>query len=815
LGLGQHLRPRMSMPLVAAICAVSQDRITDLHSTSPDNADKPPVAKKCKSCVEFNIYAPHLNDLRECTCDGSGCTADDPCSICEKFISGEMPIGRSCQEQSLDDEHAKDCYNCARHVLSSSQTFHRATAGAARVLVVSDTVSPARDKYFSPTPCAVCAPKVAKGIADCEGCREQNPDHEHSLYCFSCERYVIVSSQKPLGATRVVVEPDAISPESEKCIGGAPCSICKRLIAVGKTDDKRCRKRIYEHSHAKGCFHCLRRYFVVKKLLPFHPSIVTAARIAALAETPSGLAHTLVYSQPDNVACDRSGENGMLMWDLVAAGDVVLGCSSASTADDKVEDGFVAPLPALVYAGEDCTSAVPCSICKPLITMGEADCKDCRRREFDHLHAKRCFNCLRQYLLQSQESHVATVAAARIVGLKGVPRGMDVTPFHPMPADLRSDRRPENNALMWALIGTGEVIMSSAPTPSDTTGDSETEDDDAEDANDDNSSATTSPRSVSPEPEHMEIGSQQVEEDAQPPSPRPTSPQLESMKIAVLIEEGAQPPSLRPMSPEPEAMEILAQQVEDDAADEANDDNSSATASPRPDSPEPQPMDMVVFEEDAQPTSPRPATLEPERMQIVARQDEGTQPDSPRPMSPEPEPMENVARVEEDAEPPSPPATRGHKRKRRLSQCLSPTPEPRSSASPDPVPRTVRRPTHLPAFTYQPTRSPSPVAAHLDQYLLYPNNTLTASVVNLPPAVPFPNLSDIDFTVARRRRDHRAFLEGHEKRAFNVERANLQIEREGAYRRMQNLEREDDELRKAEVARLRREIERLESNDYY
>jgi hypothetical protein len=348
---------------------------------------------------------------------------------------------------------------------------------------------------------------------------------------------------------------------------------------VGKTDDKRCRKRIYEHSHAKGCFHCLRRYFIVKKLLPFHASIVTAARIAGLADTPSGLAHTLLYPQPDDVASDTSAENGKLMWDLIAAGDVVLGCASASTADDEDEDVLAAPSPALVPAGEECASAVPCSMCKPLITMGEADCKDCRRREFDHLHAKRCFNCLRQFLLQSQEPHVATVAAARVVDLKGVPRGLHVTPVYHMPTDLGYDRRPENNALMWALIGTREVIMgcSSAPTPSDTTGDTETEDDDAGNSNDDKSSATASPRSVSPEAEQMKTGAQQAKEGAQPPSPRP-------------------------MSPEPEPMEVVAQQVEDDAADEANDDNSSATTSPRPDSPEPQPMDMVVFEEDAQPT---------------------------------------------------------------------------------------------------------------------------------------------------------------------------------------------------------------------
>jgi hypothetical protein len=89
------------------------------------------------------------------------------------------------------------------------------------------------------------------------------------------------------------------------------------------------------------------------------------------------------------------------------------------------------------------------------------------------------------------------------------------------------------------------------------------------------------------------------------------------------------------------------------------------------------------------------------------------------------------------------------------------------------------------------------------------------STANLPAAVPFPYLPDIDFAVARRRRDNRAFLEGHEKRAFNLQRANLQIERECAYRRMKNLEREDEELRKGEVARLRTEIERLESNDYY
>ena len=764
LALGQPLRLRMSMSPVAALCPISQDRIADIHSTSPDDANKPPAAKKCKSCIEFNTYAPHLNDLRECTCDGNGCTAENPCSICEKFISGEIRIGQSCEEQSIDHDHAKDCYNCARHVLSSSQTFHRATVGAARVLVVSDTVSPARDKYFSPTPCSVCAPKVAKGIADCEGCREQNPDHEHSLYCFSCKRYVLVSSRKPLGAARVVVEPDTVSPESEKCIGGAPCSICKQLIAVGKTECEKCRKRIYEHSHAQGCFHCLRRYFVVQKSLPFHPSIVAAARIAGLPGTPSGLAHTLVYPKPNDVASDRSGENGELMWDLIAAGDVILGCPSASTAGDELEDDLAVPLPTLVPAGEECTSTVSCSLCKPLIAMGEADCKDCRRREFNHLHAKRCFNCLRQYLLQSQVSHVATIAAARIVGLKGVPRGLDVTPVHPMPADFGSDRYPENNALMWDLIGTGEVILgrSSAPTPSDTTVDSETEDEEAE--------------------------------------------------------EGAQPPSPRPMSPEPAAMEIVVQQVEDDAADEANVDNSSTTASPRPESPEPELMEMVVaLAEGTQPPVPRPVSPEPRSVEIAVRIEEGAQSPTPRPASPEPEPepMEIVAQVEEGTEPPSPPAIRGNKRKRRLSQCLSPTPEPRSTASPDPVPRTVRRHTHLPAFTYQPTRSPSPVPAHLDPYLPHPNNTLTASVVNLPTAVPFSHLPDIDFTVARRRRDNRAFLEGHEKRAFNVQRANLQIERECAYRRMQNLEREDDDLRKAEVARLRKEIERLESNDYY
>jgi hypothetical protein len=253
------------------------------------------------------------------------------------LINGDIAIGKDCREQCLDHEHVKDCYKCARLVLYSTKTFHRANIGATRVLVASDLFTPAREKYFSSTPCSVCEPKVAKGMADCEGCREQNPDHKHTLYCFSCARYVLMTTQKLQGATRVVVAPDTLPLESEKCTGAAPCSTCKRLMTVGKADCKKCRQREYDYSHAKGCFNCLRRYFVVKSL-PFHTSIVTAARIVGLPAVPSGLAETLVYPVPDDIVSDKSGENGTLMWDLIDAGDVILGCSSAPTPSDTAVD---------------------------------------------------------------------------------------------------------------------------------------------------------------------------------------------------------------------------------------------------------------------------------------------------------------------------------------------------------------------------------------------------------------------------------------------------------------------------------------------
>ena len=723
------------------------------------------------------------------------------------MITGGIAVGNKCSEQRLDQEHARDCYNCARLVLlnTSCQPFHKATIGATRALVASDLFTPAREKYFSSTPCLDCAPKVSKGIADCKDCDEQTPDHEHFLYCFTCARYVLLSSQKSHEATRVVVVPDTLSPASEKCVGGAPCSICKQLMIIGKADCKRCRKRIYEHEHAKSCFNCLRCYFVVEKSLPFHNSIVTAARIVGLPETPSGLAHTLVYPQPKDTASDMSGENGKLMWDLIAAGDVILGCSSASTAStasDEAEDRLAAPLPSLVPAGEVCLWTNPCSLCKPLITMGKAHCKDCLKCDLGPAHAVRCFNCLRNYLLihHSQESHIATVVAARVIRLKRAPRALDVTSVDPMPEDLMSDKRPDNSDLARD--------RSSAPTPSDTSCDSETEDDEAGEEDDD-SSATTS-RSVSLDPESMDIVVQQVEEDATPPSPRPTSPEPEPMEIAQQVEEVAETSSSSSVSPEPESMEIVEQQVEDVAE----------PTSPRPTSPSPETTKVVAqpVQEGTQPPSPRPTSPAPEHMEIVPqRVEESTQPPSPRSVSPEAEHRDIVVHQdEEDAKAPSPPATRSHKRKRRLSQVLSPTPEPRSSASPDPIPRTVKRHTHLPAYTYQPPRSPSPIPPTRPGALGLPaHSILTTTAINPLAAVPFPHLPDVDFAVSRRQRENRAFLEDYEKRVFNAERASLQFEREVAYSRMSDLEKKDEEMRKSEVARLRLVIERLERNDYY
>ena len=265
----------------------------------------------------------------------------------------------------------------------------------------------------------------------------------------------------------------------------------------------------------------------------------------------------------------------------------------------------------------------------------------------------------------------------------------------------------------------------------------------------------SSSSSVSPEPESMEIVAQQVEEVAEPTSPRLASP---TKVVAQPVQEGTQPPSPRPTSPAPEHMEIVPQRVE----------------------------------ESTQPPSPRSVSPEAEHRDIVVHQDE------------------------EDAKAPSPPATRSHKRKRRLSQVLSPTPEPRSSASPDPIPRTVKRHTHLPAYTYQPPRSPSPIPPARPGALGLPTHSiLTTTPINPLAAVPFPPLPAVDFAISRRQRENRAFLEDYEKRAFNAERASLQFEREAAYARMRDLERQDEEMRKSEVARLRVVIERLERNDYY
>jgi hypothetical protein len=731
LGIGPSCPPKDEyVSPCRFVCNLSRDQVSDIRSTSPDEATLLSVPKKCESCIAFNIHAPHLNDLSECTCDGNRCTRLDPCSLCEGLTQGDIALCKEGPDQHLDHEHATKCFLHTRLAILSHETFHRATVGAARLVIVPATVSPAR----------------------------------------------------------------------EDCTGKTPCSVCKRLLGMGKLACKKCRKRKYEHWHARFCFNCLRRYFNSKSQ-DFHLSIVTAARIVGMPTPSSGLADTLVYPMPKDIASDKASENGMLMWDLIGAGSVILGSSSAPTAGNVVLACSAAPSSSSSLAGasENCTPATPCSICESLIATGTAYCMDCRRCEFDHQHAKRCFNCLRQYLLQSQPFHVATVAAARIVGLSGVPRGLDVTPVHPMPEDHAWDILTENNALMWDLIRAGEVVVGcpSALTPSDTACDSETEDEEVGEVDDD-SSAAISPRPASHEPELMEVVAQQMEEVAEPISPRPTSPEPEL---------------------EPESMEIVIQQVEED----------TTPPSPRPAPPCPEHMEIVTqqVEEDAGPTSPRPTSLDPEPVEIVAQQVEDVVvPTSPHPASPEPEPMEIVThQIEEDAQPPSPPNTRGHKRKRRLSQCLSPTPEPRSSASPDPIPRTFHRPTHLPAFRYEPTRSPSPalaIRADLNlpqQSLTYTNNPPppaaipSSALANAIPQPPPPPTDVMDYAAVRRSREHRAWMEVQEKRNFHSQRERLRVEREGFARQLRDVERQDREVRMREVERLRGEIVRLEGEE--
>ena len=598
----------MRKSLVAALFAISYDHNSDTHSTSSGEASKSSVKEKCESCTSFDIYAPHLNDHRQCTCDGEDCTPAAPCAICQPLITKGVADCADCRE------HVTDCFNCVRLQLLHSQTFHRATVMAARV----------------------------------------------------------------------VVAPDVLSPASKDCTGAAPCGICKRLMILGKADCKKCRQRDYDYEHAKGCFNCLRRYFVFKEQ-PFHNSIVTAARIVGLPTTPSGWADVLVYPMPNDVEADRCSEDGMLMWELIEAGQVILGCPSALT-------------------------------------------------------------------------------------------------------------------------------------PTDTSCDPETDDDEASEASDD-SSATRSSRSVSPEAESMDVVPQQVE-GTNHQSPLPTSLEPESVKVgAQQIEDVTGPTSPQPTSPEPESMDIEAQQI-----GEVVQPPSPRLASPEP---EPEPMEIVAqpVEEVTHSTSLR---SEHEAVEDVIQQtEEGAQGPSSRPVSPEPlpEPMTIVMQqVEGDESPPSPPATRSNKRKRRLSQVLSPTPEPHSSASPDPVPRTVLRHTHLPAFTYQPTRSPSPIIPIRpdinvpQQSLTYgspPAATSTAltQAIQPPTAIQSAPLADGELSAVRKRREHRAWMDVYEKKSFNLHRETRRSQRDRLLRQLSDLEKEDQDARTKEIQRLQAEIERLERNE--
>lgn len=448
-----------------------------------------------------------------------------------------------------------------------------------------------------------------------------------------------------------------------------------------------------------------------------------------------------------------------------------------------------------------CTSATPCSICRPLIAKGKADCNNCREHNSDAKLAMHCFNCVRRVFLFSQDFHRATITASRVVRTPGTgmpPTSEDYTaaagPFFTDRPSIVEGKADHNKCLKRNCDHSHTKQCFNCLSQH------------LHDESNRHRDATLAAARIS----HLPSVS---DDDPEHPSSG-ASPSDDGDKLTIALAKVGEEHLRCPAAPTPS--DTACDSETDDGEAEGSRDKSSAASS-----------------------SPTVAGDDLERL------------------------ADGVQRNEEALSPPALPAsnsTRSSKRKRRFSQVVpSPTPEPRSSASPGPsttnkrIPRTLlRRPINLPtastsASAHQPPRSPSPIPNRPsfippdeEYYLLHTditdpnNNNIRLGDLHLPSYTPslIPNPNAIPYTVpsaeaissVRRQRSHAAFMDKLARETFGIEWEHLLWKRERLWGKVREVEAEQVELRASlmdvetqdgllrmkECERLRGEIRRLE-----